>query len=734
MAITSTSSISSPGIGSGLDVTGLVNSLMNAESIPLTTLNKQKASNQAKISAFGTVKSNLAQFQTSLKTLSDPLQLQSLKATSSDTTVLTATSSTGASVGSYDIDVWQLAQNQKLAADGQTDLYASIGTGVISFDFGTISGGTRSLGHYSNANFQSNGSGIKTVSIDTAHSSLTGIRDAINAAGIGVTASIINDGSTTPYRLTLTNNATGQDQSMKISVGSNTGGLSDLISFDPTGNQKLTETLAAKNARLTIDGISISKSTNTISDAISGVTLNLLKTSATEQTTSSSSSSSGSSGNDENWDDSTHSYHHGVPFSSGTSGGSGSTTTTTTSSTSVSHVKVNVARDSQTLSTNIKSFTDAYNKLTSNLKSLTTYDQKTHTGAALFGESSVRGMLTNLRGIVTSALPDGSNGLTHLYEVGIEFQKDGTLSLNQSKLDAAINKNFDQFAGLFATNGVPSDSGISYLTGNSKTQTGNYAINVSHIATQGTLSGTTSITSSHAITVDDNNKSLTINLNGVTASIDVPTGSYTSASSLASAIQAQINGVASYSNSGAKVNFSVSGNTVSFSSSRYGSDSQIQITDPDGSNTMLTALLGNSPNSTTGTNVAGTINGVSATGYAQTLTGATDNASEGLRVKVLAGSTGNRGYLNYTRGFAYQLDQMTSGFLDNNGVIATRTNGINTTLKNLDNKITHLQDRLEILRQQYTKQFNTLDQTMSQMNSTQSYLTQQLAGLAKSSS
>ena len=147
MAITSTPSISSPGIGSGLDVTGLVNSLMNAESVPLTTLNKQKASNQAKISAFGTVKSNLAQFQTSLKTLSDPLQLQSLKATSSDTSILTATSSTGASVGSYDVDVWQLAQNQKLAADGQSDLYASIGTGVISFDFGTITGGSRTPGY-----------------------------------------------------------------------------------------------------------------------------------------------------------------------------------------------------------------------------------------------------------------------------------------------------------------------------------------------------------------------------------------------------------------------------------------------------------------------------------------------------------------------------------------------------------------------------------------------------------
>lgn len=725
MAITSTPSISSPGIGSGLDVTGLVNALMNAESVPLNSLNKQKASNQAKISAFGSVKSNLAQFQTTLKNLSDPSKILSTKATSSDTSILTATSTSGASIGSYDIDVWQLAHNQKLAATGQTDITSSIGTGVINFDFGSITGGLRTSGQYSGASFTSNGSGIKSITIDQAHNSLSGIRDAINAADIGVTANIINDGSNSPYRLTLINSATGETQSMKISVSGNSGGLSDLLTFDPAGNQKMTETMSAENAKISIDGLLISKSSNTITDAISGVTLNLLKISSTQSSTITSTSTT--SNNDGQWDDNFHGYHHG-----NSSGSSSSSTTTTTQTDNTNQVKLTVDRDNQTITKNIQSFVDAYNTLTSGLKSLTTYDQTSHTGAALFGESSVRSMLSNLRSVVTNALPAGTNGLTHLYDAGVEFQKDGTLSLNKTKLDTAISKNFDQLVGLFANNGTATDSAISYLSGTSKTQAGSYDINVSSLATQGTLTGTTSITSSHTITVDNTNKSLIINLNGVSTNIDIPIGTYSSASSLASAIQAQINGLAIYSNVNASVNYSVNGSSVSFSSSRYGSESKIQITDADGSNTMLTALFGNSPTSTNGTNVSGSINGATAIGSGQTLTGATDNLAEGLKVNVLAGSTGNRGYLNYTRGFAYQLDQLTTSFLDNNGVIANRTNGINTTLKSLDDKITRLQSRLDTLKQQYTKQFNTLDQTMTKMNSTQSYLTQQLASLAKS--
>mgnify|MGYP006292171167 FL=1 len=203
---------------------------------------------------------------------------------------------------------------------------------------------------------------------------------------------------------------------------------------------------------------------------------------------------------------------------------------------------------------------------------------------------------------------------------------------------------------------------------------------------------------------------------------------------MANAIQARINGVSSFNSIGSSVSATVSGNAVSFKSAIYGIASQIQISDPDGSNTLLSALFGSNPTATKGTAVAGSINGAVGSGFGQNLTGATGNAAEGLNIKVNTGSTGSRGNLIYTRGFAYQLDQLTSQFLDNNGLIATRTSGINSSLKTLDTQINRLQDRLDTLRQQYTKQFNTLDQTMSQMNSTQSYLTQQLSSLAKSSS
>ena len=715
MASSTTPPITSAGIGSGLDVTGLVNSLVNAESVPLNKLNQQKTSSQAKITAYGNVKNSLSQFQSTLKKLSDPAQLLSVKASSSDSSSVNVSAGNSAIPGSYQLQIRQLAQAQKLASAGQSSLTASLGTGIINFEMGSVTQGSRSGGHYSGASFQGNGQGIKSVTIDAAHSSLTGIADAINTANIGVTAAIINDGSNTPYRLTLTNSQTGISQSMKISVDSGTGSLSSLMSHDPAGTQSMTETVSAQNAKFSVDGVNISKPSNSITDVIAGLSFNLL------QTTQIGGGSSGSSGGSSNGDDSS-------------GDGSYSANSGSSSTPQYSAVTLSVSRDTQTLSANIKSFTDAYNTLNSTLKSLTSYNQATQTGAVLYGESPIRSILSQVRGIVTGALPDGSNALTRLYQAGIEFQKDGTLSLNQSKLNTAITNQLDDLKALFATRGDASDPLVDFVSSTTKTQTGNYSLSVSQLATQGSYSGSTTISSNQPISVDSTNNSLRVILDGVTATISVPAGNYTSASTLAGAIQSQINGLAAFSAAGSNVTYTVTDNNVSFSSARFGSASGLQISDPNGTNTLLSALFGNSPVQTNGQNVAGTINGVTANGFGQYLTAASGNSSEGLKIKVNGGSTGSRGNLLYTRGFAYQLDQLTGGILDNNGLIATRTNGINSSLKSLDDKITRMQDRLDNLKKQYTKQFNSLDQTMSSMTATQNYLTQQLSSLAKSSS
>lgn len=660
--------LSSAGIGSGLDVNSIVSQLMSLEQKPLTALTTKQSDYKAKLSAFGSIQSGVASFQTTLKKLSDPKNLQAVKATPADATVLGTSGGAGAVPGNYSIEVTQLAQSQKLASAGQLNAKAVIGTGTLTFDFGTISGGTLGTdGKYTGAGFTSNGAGSKQVTIDSSNNTLDGIRDAINAANIGVTASVINDGSNTPYRLALSNSQTGEASSMKISV-SGDAALGNLLNHDPAGSQALTQTVAAQNAQLKVDGLDISKATNTVSDVVPGVTLTLKKTNAGSPT------------------------------------------------------NLSVTRDTDAVKANVQEFVDGYNKLTGSLKSLTSYDMASKKGAALYGDSSVRNMLGQLRSLVTGTLTGGASSLTRLSDAGISYQADGTLKLDSSKLQKVIDTQFDQLPGLFAASGSSSDSQIGYVGSTAKTRSGSYALTVSQLATQGNQTGSAAASLDYGAP----NNALQVSLDGLSASISLKDGSYASTSELVSDLQTRINGNSTFTQAGSAVTVSADASGVlSLISNRYGSSSSITL-----GGAAASLLLGGAGSATTGLALTGTLNGVAATSLGQTLTGASGNAAEGLKVSVSAGSTGARGNVNYSQGFAYQLDQLASSFLGENGAISMRTDGINSALKKLDSDKLTLETKLSRIQKQYQDQFTKLDTTMSSMNSTSAYLTSQLTALA----
>ncbi len=209
--------ISSPGIGSNLDVNSIVSQLMALERRPINLLDQKEVGLQAKLSAFGTLKGALSTFQSAVAGLAGTAKFSAVKAGVADATVLTASATSIAAAGSYGIEVSKLAGGQKLATAGQVSSTAAIGTGTLTFEFGTIAGTLNTAtGKYdAGATFSNSGAAAKTVVIDAAHNSLEGIRDAINAANIGVTASILNDGSGAPYRLTLSATATGAANSLQ---------------------------------------------------------------------------------------------------------------------------------------------------------------------------------------------------------------------------------------------------------------------------------------------------------------------------------------------------------------------------------------------------------------------------------------------------------------------------------------------------------------------------------------
>lgn len=395
MATTATSATTSTNI----DVNSIVSQLMTVERQPITKLNSKEASYQAKLSAYGSVKSAVSSFQTALQGLNST-SFQKLTATSSDSTVASASATTSAVAGSYSLEVTALAQSQKLIAAGQTASDAAIGSGTattISFDFGTISGGTfnSTSGTYTGASFASNGSTVQTITIDSSNNTLQGIRDAINSAQIGISATIVNDGSGTPYRLALSSNNSGVSNSIKISTDGADASIDALLAHDPAGTQSLAQTVTAQNAALKLNGVSISKSSNTITDAIQGVTLTL-----------------------------------------------GKVTT--------APISLNVAHDTAGISASVTAFVKAYNDLATTFKNLSAYNATTKTGATLQGDTTVRNLQYQLRSLLSASV-SGAGSLTTLSNIGVSFQSDGTLAINQSKLDTAVSTNFSNISALFTS-------------------------------------------------------------------------------------------------------------------------------------------------------------------------------------------------------------------------------------------------------------------------------------------
>jgi len=662
--------LAAPGIGSNLDVDSIVTQLVNIERRPITILDQREIGIQAKITAFGSLKGALSTFQSAARGLSDAGRFLAFKASSSDTTVASVSASSIASAASYALDVTTLAQAQKLTATGQATTNTAIGNGTLTFDFGTISGGSfdSGTGKYTGATFSSNGSGAKTVTIDSSNNSLQGIRDAINSAQIGVSASIVNDGdAATPYRLVLSSNNLGVTNSIKISV-SGDAALSDLLAHDPqgaVGAQKLSQTITAQNATFKVDGVSISKNSNTVTDVIAGVTFTLLKPAA-------------------------------------------STT-------------LSVTRDTAAVQASVQSFVKAYNDVNKTLTDLSAYNAATQQGAILQGDSAVRNIQNQIRSTLNSTLSGLGGSLTSLSQIGVSFQKDGTLTLDSTKLQTAIDTNYSGIAGLFATVGSPTDSLVKYVSSTTGTVPGSYAVSVSQLATQGKSVGATDV--SGGVTITGANNTLNVVVNGVSATITLDSATYATPSALATQIQSKINGASAISAAGAAVTVGVQGNTLAITSNSYGSLSNVSVT----GGTALADVFGTGTD-TAGLDVVGTIGGVTASGSGQSLIGGAGDAA-GLRLDIIGGSTGSRGSVNFSHGYAYQLDKLAEGFIATGGVIAARTDGLTRSVTDISARRDALNLRLNGLEQRLRSQFTALDLLVSRITATGSFLTQQLDNL-----
>ncbi|MEO6422565.1 MAG: flagellar filament capping protein FliD [Candidatus Nitrotoga sp.] len=662
MAASATSVTSS----TNLDVNSIVNQLMAVERQPINKLNVTEAGYQTRLSAYGSIKGAVASFQTTMQNLSIASKFTNLDAIPSDDTILSATASSIAVAGTYSLEVSSLAQAQKLAAIGQPSSTAAIGDGTettVTFDFGTIIGGTLdplTQKYTGVTSFNSNGNSTKNITIDSSNNSLQGIRDAINAAKMGVTATIINDGGTSPYRLALSSDSNGVSNSLKITVNGDAS-VSNLLAHDPVATQNLTETITAKNADFKVNGVSVSKTSNSVSDVIQGVTLNFKKI----------------------------------------------TTTPTT---------LTVAHDNASVSNSVSGFVKAYNDLAKTLKDISAYDPATKTAAILQGDSTVRSLQSQLRIALGSPVLGASGVLTTLSEIGISFQKNGSLGLDNTKLNSAIANNANDIASIFASVGKGTDSLVTFNSATSNTKASSYAVNVTQIATQGNTVGNSAANT----IITSANKEFNLIVNNISASVTLDEGTYT-AQSLAAGLQAKINGATAFSNAGIKVAITQNSGVLTITSSSYGSNSSVAI-----SGAGVSDLLGAIPTQTAGKDVEGSIGGVIGTGSGQVL-----SDSQGLSININGGTLGDRGSVNYSNGYAFSLEKWASSVLTTNGAIASRTEGINNSIKDVGSRRAAMETRLTGIEKRYRAQFTSLDIMLSSMNQTSSYLTQQLAQIAK---
>lgn len=657
-------------MATSLDVSSIVSQLMAAERQPLNKFTAKEAGFQAKLSAYGSVKSSVSGFQTALQGLNNASRFQTLTATASDKEVFSASATSIAVAGTYSIEVSSLAQAQQLVAAGQASSTAAIGSGAsttVTFDFGTISGGTLTDGAYSGAAFASNGKGTKSITLDSSNNSLQGIRDAINAAKIGVTATLINDGGDTPYRLALASDNKGVSNSMKVTV-SGDAAIGSLLAHDPAGTQNLSETLTAQNANLKVNGVAISKPSNSISDVVQGVTLTLNKVTTSPAT-------------------------------------------------------LTVARDTSSISNAIGSFVKAYNEMASTLKNLSAYDAATQKGAILQGDSTVRALQTQLRGIIGSAVTGVPGDLKTLSSIGVSFQLDGSLAVDQAKLGNAMSNHFDEIASLFASVGKSTDSLVAFSSAGSSVKPGSYAVNVTQLATQGKTVGASAVTTPLDI-VAGSNDTLELIVDGVAATITLEAGTYSTADALLSELQAKINGAAALSGKSISIAVTESAGLFTLTSAKYGATSSVSVS--GGNAAAALGLDGDTP--TVGVDVAGSIDGVAATGAGQLLRATSGNAN-GMDLIINGGALGARGVINYSQGYASKLSQWASSALGKDSFIASRTDGINQTIADIGKRRAELETRLVAIEKRYRAQFTALDAMLSRMDTTSTFLTAQLANL-----
>lgn len=693
--------LTATGIGTGLDVESLVSQLVLSDIQPAEVrINSAEVRYQAKISAYGAVKGALSAFQSAASTAAASSQYLAFTASSSQDDTVSVSARSTASEGAYEVEVNRLASAQTLSSASFESTSSAVGTGTLTISLGEVT--YNQVGDSIDAFSPKADSVAVDVVIDGNNNSLGGLRDAINASGAGISASIINDGS--GYRLVVKSSLTGAENGFTIAVSDsdgdnqNTSGLSAFAfsrNADLSSVTNLELNRSAVDAEVEIDGLIVNSASNSVADAIEGVTLNLKGT---------------------------------------TQGNS---------------LSVDVSRDIEKAKAALVDFVDAFNSLTKTLNSLTNYSTETEKGSVLTGDATLRTLSNRIRSYLNTSVSNGGSYST-LAELGITTNVlDGSLDINDAKLQSVLDQGTSNIAGVLASFGTPSNSNVRFVSGSSATVEGTYSVSVTETPVSagywvaGAALGAGAADADPSFNGNGNDAQFTISIDALgTQSINVGenyqitnngTFDQDESAALATAIQQKIDdafGVAPGDPSVTTVTFEAG--VLKITSATSGSASSISVTPTAGFETGNTLLGIDGGTSTAGTSTLGYfINGEAASESDGILTGAVGTNVEGLQLEILGNALGDLGTISFSRGIAVQVNSLITDLLASDGLIEARIDGLNSSVKDLESQREALELRANALEKRYRNQFNGLETLIAQLNTTQTFLSQALSGFVE---
>jgi len=398
------------GINSNLDTQDIINKMVSLEARSMDLVEAKKQIEQQKLASFKELKNRLQTFKSVVTTLNTESRfivnksVFSNNSSSDNNKVVDITTTSSATSGTYSLVVDNLATETKIISNGFANTTSELENGRVKVTSGSASA---------------------TVTINSTNNSLDGLRLAINNLGLDVKASFLNDGDdTVPVRLLISGNLTGATGAVTMSYSKDSIYPVDEISF--------TTTQEAKNASFSIDGVSISKSSNTVSDVISGAALKLQ------------------------------------------SAGSGT---------------ISLSTDTNAITTKVSDFVDEYNEVSSFLNEQLALDTDTEETGVLFGNFAVQNLQQIFRSSISSKVTGITGDYTYLSQIGITTKSDGTLILDTDELSDALIDDIQNVSQLFSSRGTVTHSSVTFVGFTSDTAPGYYDLQVSSNVPQLSNSG-----------------------------------------------------------------------------------------------------------------------------------------------------------------------------------------------------------------------------------------------------